>query len=72
VLFFGFLVFTLSSFGGTIALGGLVSVTLLLAMVSNLLLLPSLLLTFERKIANKKVFKEPKMVIFPPKEEKTK
>jgi predicted RND superfamily exporter protein len=71
VLFFGFLVFTLSSFGGTIALGGLVSVTLLLAMVSNLLLLPSLLLTFERKIANKKVFKEPKMAIFPPKEEKT-
>lgn len=70
VLFFGFLVFTLSSFGGTIALGGLVSVTLLLAMVSNLLLLPSLLLTFEKKIANKKVFKEPKMRIFPPKEDK--
>ncbi|MDA9363152.1 efflux RND transporter permease subunit [Polaribacter sp.] len=66
VLFFGFLVFTLSSFGGTIALGGLVSVTLLLAMVSNLILLPSLLLTFERKIANKKVFKEPSMRIFPP------
>jgi predicted RND superfamily exporter protein len=65
VLFFGFLVFTLSSFGGTIALGGLVSVTLLLAMVSNLLLLPSLLLTFEKKIANKKVFKEPKMKNFP-------
>ncbi|WP_299671263.1 MMPL family transporter [uncultured Polaribacter sp.] len=69
VLFFGFLVFTLSSFGGTIALGGLVSVTLLLAMVSNLLLLPSLLLTFEKKIANKKVFKEPAMKIFPPKED---
>ncbi|AUC19103.1 efflux RND transporter permease subunit, partial [Polaribacter reichenbachii] len=67
VLFFGFLTFTLSSFGGTIALGGLVSVTLLLAMVSNLLLLPSLLLTFEKKIANKKVFKEPKMKIIPPK-----
>jgi len=66
VLFFGFLVFTLSSFGGTIALGGLVSVTLLLAMVSNLILLPSLLLTFEKKIANKKVFKEPSMRIFPP------
>ena len=61
--------FTLSSFGGTIALGGLVSVTLLLAMVSNLLLLPSLLLTFEKKIANKKDFKEPSMKIIPPKEE---
>ena len=69
VLFFGFLVFTLSSFGGTIALGGLVSVTLLLAMVSNLLLLPSLLLTFEKKIANKKDFKEPSIKIIPPKEE---
>jgi predicted RND superfamily exporter protein len=70
VLFFGFLVFCLSSFGGTIALGGLVSITLLLAMVSNLLLLPSLLLTFEKKIANKKMFKEPKIEIMPPKEEK--
>jgi len=68
VLFFGFLVFTLSSFGGTIALGGLVSVTLLLAMVSNLLLLPSLLLTFEKRIANQKVFREPSMKIIPPKE----
>ena len=70
VLFFGFLTFTLSSFGGTIALGGLVSKTLLLAMVSNLLLLPSLLLTFEKKIANKKVFKKPTMRIIPPKEKK--
>ena len=68
VLFFGFLVFTLSSFGGTIALGGLVSVTLLLAMVSNLLLLPSLLLTFEKRIANKKVFKEPAIKIIPTEE----
>jgi hypothetical protein len=70
VLFFGFLVFTVSSFGGTIALGGLVSVTLLFAMVSNLLLLPSLLLSFEKKISNKKVFKEPTIRILPPKETK--
>ena len=59
VLFFGFLVFTVSSFGGTIALGGLVSVTLLFAMVSNLLLLPSLLLSLERSIANKETLKKP-------------
>ena len=65
VLFFGFLVFTVSSFGGTIALGGLVSITLLFAMVSNLLLLPSLLLTFEDKIANKEVLKEPAIKIIP-------
>lgn len=68
VLFFGFLVFTVSSFGGTIALGGLVSITLLFAMVSNLLLLPSLLLTFEDKIANKKIFKEPAIKILPQEE----
>jgi len=69
VLFFGFLVFTVSSFGGTIALGGLVSITLLFAMVSNLLLLPSLLLTFENKIANKAVLKEPSIEILPKEEE---
>ena len=65
VLFFGFLIFMFSSFGGTIALGGLVSITLLFAMVSNLLLLPALLLSFERKIANKKTFIEPKIKILP-------
>jgi len=69
VLFFGFLVFTISNFGGTIALGGLVSVTLLLAMISNLLLLPALLVSFEKKIANTKVLKETKFKILPPKED---
>ncbi|NOR28701.1 MAG: MMPL family transporter [Lutibacter sp.] len=70
VLFFGFLVFTVSSFGGTIALGGLVSVTLLFAMASNLLLLPSLLLSLEKNIANKKIFKEPTLDILTTKDEK--
>jgi len=65
VLFFGFSVFTISSFGGTVALGGLVSVTLLLAMLANLLLLPSLLLSLERSIANKKVLKEPNFNVIP-------
>lgn len=59
VLFFGFLVFTASSFGGTKALGGLVSITLLFAMISNLILLPSLLLSLDQDIANKAVLKEP-------------
>ncbi|MCP9198758.1 efflux RND transporter permease subunit [Gramella sp. GC03-9] len=63
VLFFGFSVFMISSFGGTVALGGLVSATLLFAMLANLLLLPSLLLSLERSIANKKVLKEPAMNI---------
>ena len=63
VLFFGFSVFMISSFGGTVALGGLVSATLLSAMLANLLLLPSLLLSLEKNIANKKVLKEPAMKI---------
>ena len=65
VLFFGFSVFTISSFGGTVALGALVSATLLFAMLSNLLLLPSLLLSLERSIANKEVLKEPSINIIP-------
>lgn len=65
VLFFGFSVFTISSFGGTVALGALVSATLLFAMLSNLLLLPSLLLSLERNIANKEVLKEPAINIIP-------
>lgn len=69
VLFFGFSVFMISSFGGTVALGGLVSATLLFAMLANLLLLPSLLLSLERSIANKKTLKEPAMRIFETEEE---
>ncbi|WP_163518149.1 efflux RND transporter permease subunit [Gelidibacter japonicus] len=65
VLFFGFSVFTLSSFGGTVALGALVSATLLFAMLSNLLLLPSLLLSLERSIANKETLKQPSINIIP-------
>ena len=65
VLFFGFSVFTISSFGGTVALGALVSITLLFAMLSNLLLLPSLLLSLERNIANKEVLRKPSINIIP-------
>lgn len=65
VLFFGFSVFTISSFGGTVALGALVSITLLFAMLSNLLLLPTLLLSLERSIANKETMRKPAMEILP-------
>lgn len=58
VLFFGFSIFIASEFGGTVALGLLVSVTLLFAMTANLLLLPSLLLSLERIITTRS-FKEP-------------
>lgn len=65
VLFFGFSVFITSNFGGTVALGALISGTLLLAMMANLILLPTLLLSLERSIANKKVLKEPSLKIIP-------
>lgn len=58
VLFFGFSIFIASDFGGTVALGLLVSVTLLFAMTANLLLLPSLLLSLERIITTRS-FREP-------------
>ena len=63
VLFFGFSVFTLSSFGGTVALGGLVATTLLFAMISNLILLPALLLSLDKTIANQQEFLEPTLDI---------
>ncbi|MBE9468262.1 MAG: MMPL family transporter [Bacteroidetes bacterium] len=63
VLFFGFAIFIASSFGGTKALGMLVSVTLLFAMLSNLILLPSLLLSLEKRITTK-AFAEPLIQIF--------
>lgn len=63
ILFFGFGIFALSEFGGTVSLGVLVSLTLLSAMLSNLVLLPSLLLTLEKAITNRS-FKEPLLQIF--------
>jgi len=63
VLFFGFGIFIASSFGGTVALGLLVSITLLVAMFANLLLLPSLLLSLDRSVTNE-AFKEPLLSIF--------
>lgn len=62
VLFFGFSLFGWSEFDGTRALGILVSVTLLVAMLSNLVLLPSLLLSLERSITTK-AFSEPLLEI---------
>lgn len=58
VLFFGFSIFITSKFGGSQAIGILASFTLLCAMLSNLVLLPSLLLSFE-KLMTLKSLKEP-------------
>jgi Predicted exporters of the RND superfamily len=63
VLFFGFSVFIASSFGGIVALGLLVSLTLVIAMVANLLVLPTLLLSFEKLLINKS-FTQPYLTIY--------
>lgn len=62
ILFFGFGVFAASEFGGTQALGILVSVTLLIAMLSNLVLLPSLLMSLDKYLTTK-AFEDPLMEI---------
>jgi predicted RND superfamily exporter protein len=48
VLFAGFILFAFSSFGGTIALGVLTSTTLVISMFTNLILLPALIMTFDK------------------------
>ena len=63
VLFAGFSVFMLSDFGGTVALGGLIAITLAFGMLSNLMLLPCLVLTLNKSLANKQEFIEPKIDI---------
>lgn len=64
ILFFGFGIFCLSSFGGTFALGLLTSITLFAAMLANLIVLPSLLLTMEHSITNKTFRAEPLLQIY--------
>ena len=49
ILICGFLIFAFSSFGGTKIVGFLVPFTLLVALVTNILVLPALVLTFNRK-----------------------
>ena len=58
VLVFGFSVFIVSEFGGTQALGILISTTLLIAMFFNIMVLPSLLLTLDKRLVSK-AFTEP-------------
>jgi predicted RND superfamily exporter protein len=53
ILFFGFGIFAASNFGGTVSLGILISITLLVAVISNLILLPSLLLSLGKSIHKK-------------------
>lgn len=58
VLFFGFGMFALSGFGGTQALGILISFTLIVAYCANLILLPAFLLSLEKRLTNKDFVEE--------------
>ncbi len=59
ILFCGFAIFAASSFGGTVALGVLVSLTLLMSMFTNLILLPAILLSIHTKKTKKEITEEP-------------
>jgi len=55
VLFLGFSIFIFSGFGGTQALGILISFSLLIGIICNLFLLPSMLMSLEKMLKNKKI-----------------
>jgi len=59
VLVLGFSVFTISNFGGTQALGLLISSTLFVAMFFNMAVLPSLLMTLDKYVVTKAFIEEP-------------
>ena len=63
VLFCGFMMFTFSEFGGTIALGLLISVTLFVAMFCNLIILPSMLMSFDKWLTTR-AFREPYLQVY--------
>jgi len=64
VLVLGFSVFMVSGFGGTQALGMLVSTTLFIAMFFNVLVLPSLLLVLDKYVVTKAFKSEPLIEIY--------
>ena len=71
VLVLGFSVFIISEFGGTQALGILISTTLLIAMFFNVMVLPSLLLSLDKLLVSKS-FTEPIVEIYEEDEEEDK
>lgn len=64
VLILGFSVFMVSGFGGTQALGMLVSSTLLIAIFFNIMVLPSLLLVLDKYVVTKAFASEPIIEIY--------
>jgi predicted RND superfamily exporter protein len=63
ILLLGFFIFVFSSFGGTIELGVLISITIFVGLFTNLLLLPSLLLSIDHAF-HIKAYKEPLIMVF--------
>ncbi|MBN9292466.1 MAG: MMPL family transporter [Flavobacteriia bacterium] len=63
VLFFGFSMFYFSQFGGTKAMGMLVSLAILVGTFTNVLILPSLLLSLEKYVTSES-FNEPYFEIY--------
>lgn len=63
ILVLGFGIFIISAYGGSRSMGILVSTALFVAMFSNIILLPSLLMTLEHHF-NKKVFNEQFLQIY--------
>jgi predicted RND superfamily exporter protein len=59
ILFFGFIIFAASSFGGTVAMGILVSLTLIVSMCTNLILLPAILLSIDSRNTKKELLNKP-------------
>ncbi|MGZ3900016.1 MAG: efflux RND transporter permease subunit, partial [Bacteroidia bacterium] len=59
ILFFGFGIFSVSSFGGTAALGILISLTLIISLFTNIILLPAILLSINNKKQNKELMEAP-------------
>ena len=59
IRFICFFIFTASGYGGTAALGILVSFTLLVAYTSNLILLPCFLLSLEKRLMTKAFLQKP-------------
>lgn len=70
VLVLGFSVFMVSSFGGTQALGLLVSTTLFIAMFFNLMVLPSFLLVLDKFAVTKAFAAEPIIEVYDGDDEK--
>lgn len=63
ILLLGFSIFLFSSFGGTIALGFLISITIFVGLFTNLLLLPTLLLSMDRAFTVKS-YREPLIAVY--------